>query len=81
MNDGRKYWLDNPRNVTRICWVLYVLCALLFAGDAFYHKHAEFSAEHIFGFYALFGFAAYVGLIFTAKGLRKLIMRKEDYYD
>jgi len=33
MNDDRKYWLDNPRNVTRICWALYVVCALLFLAD------------------------------------------------
>jgi hypothetical protein len=81
MNGERKYWLDDPRNVRKLFLILCVVCAGVFVGDAFYHKHAAFDAEHIFGFYAIFGFLAYVGLIFAAKGLRKLIMRKEDYYD
>jgi hypothetical protein len=34
-----------------------------------------------FGFYALFGFVAYVALIFLGKGLRALLMRPEDYYE
>ena len=30
---------------------------------------------------AVFGFAAYVGLVNSAKLLRKLVMRPEDYYE
>ena len=81
MKDERKYWLDDPRNIRKVFWALCVVCAVVFVADAFYHKHGEFAAEYVFGFYALFGFCAYVGLIFAAKGLRKLLMRKEDYYD
>ena len=32
-------------------------------------------------FDAAFGFLAYVGLITAAKGIRRLLMRDEDYYD
>ncbi len=77
----RRYWLDDHRNVTRIVWALVGLCVLLFFADAFYHKHALFPIEQRFGFYAVFGFVVYVGLVLTAKALRRLLMRKESYYD
>ena len=77
----RRYWLDDPRNVTRIVWALVAICAALLLADAFYDKHGVFAIEHVFAFYALFGFVAYVGLIFLGKGLRTILMRPEDYYD
>ena len=77
----RRGWLDEPGNVRRIVWALVTVCALLFVADALYHKHPEFAIEELFGFYALFGFAVYVGLVLTAKALRRLLMRPEDYYD
>jgi uncharacterized membrane protein len=77
----RRYWLDDPRNVTRIVWALVTICVLLFFADAFYHKHAAFPIEQRFGFYAVFGFAVYVGLVLTAKALRRLLKRPENYYD
>ncbi len=76
----RRYWLDDPSNVTKIVWALGALCVLLFFADALYHKHTEFAIDDLFGFYALFGFVVYVGLILTAKALRWLLMRPEDYY-
>lgn len=79
--DGRKYWLDDPRNVTRIYWSVFVVCGLLFVADAFYHKHPHFEAESWFGFYGIFGFVACVGLVLAAKVLRLILKRPEDYYD
>ena len=81
MNDRRRYWLDDPRNVTRLCWWLGVICALLFLADAFYDKHPHFEAEGWFGFYAIFGFVACIGLVLAAKGLRRILKRPETYYD
>jgi hypothetical protein len=77
----RRYWLDEPANVTKIVWTLVAICGGLLAADAFYAKHGHFPIEQVFGFYALFGFAAYVGLIFLAKGFRTIVMRPEDHYD
>jgi hypothetical protein len=77
----RRYWLDDPGNVTRIVWMLVAVCAALLLADAFYLKHGHFAIERVFGFYALFGFVMYVGLIFLGKGLRTILMRPEDYYD
>lgn len=75
------YWLDQPRNISLLVWLLVVICIVLFFSDAFYHKHAIFEIEHLFGFYGVFGFTVYVGLVMTAKWLRNLLMRPEDYYE
>ena len=54
---------------------------LLFLADALYHKHPYFEIEKAFGFYGVFGFCACVALIITAKIVRFLVMRAENYYD
>ncbi|WP_328349379.1 hypothetical protein OG800_01675 [Streptomyces sp. NBC_00445] len=78
--DDRR-WLDEPRNVTRIVYGLAALCALALLADFFYTKHPYFSVERWPGFYAVFGFVASVTLVLTAKGLRRLLRRDEDYYE
>lgn len=80
-DSGRKYWLDHPKNVDKVYWSVIVISVLVFFGDAFYHKHPEFGIEKYFGFYAIYGFVACVGLVLAAKVLRVLLMRGEDYYD
>ena len=35
----------------------------------------------LFGFYAFFGFIACVALVLIAKQLRRVLLRREDYYD
>ena len=81
MNDDRDRWLDRPRNITRLVYGLYALCAALLLADLFYEKHSHFAFEHWFGFFAFFGFGAYVFIVLSAKGLRRLIKRPEDYYE
>lgn len=77
----KTWWLDNPRNVDKVVWTLYGVCALLMASDVLIHRHGEFEIEHLFGFYGFFGFLGSVGLVLTAKQLRRILMRREDYYD
>ena len=77
----KRYWLDEPRNVDRIVWGVYGVCALLLLIDFFVPKHGPFAIEHVFGFYGIYGFVACVGLVLAAKGLRVILMRPEDYYD
>jgi len=79
------HWLDQPRNVNRIVKGLYLLCGLVLAVDLLdawlgfkQQIHPEFART--FGFYGVFGFVCYVGIVLGAKQLRKLLMRKEDYY-
>jgi hypothetical protein len=77
----RRYWLDDPQNVTKIVWTLVGVCVVLLLATFLYESHGAFAIERLFGFYALFGFVAYVALIFMAKRLRAVLMRPEDYYD
>jgi hypothetical protein len=49
--------------------------------DFFYHKHGHFAFEETFGFFPAFGFLAFVALSLCAKLLRKVVKRREDYYD
>lgn len=72
---------DNPKNVKRLRTGFFLCLILVFVSQSFVEMHGEFDVEHFYGFYAVFGFVAYVFLIFAAKILRKIIMRKENYYD
>lgn len=77
----KRYWLDDMRNVDRLVYGLYVLCGLLVVIDIFVPKHGPFAIEHIFGFYAWYGFISCVALVLVAKQLRRFVMRPEDYYE
>jgi hypothetical protein len=91
----KRHIFDNPKNVRRVRYALYIVCALSLAAEIFIHRHVALSlAAEIFihrhvdhpwealpGFYSLYGFAACVILVLVAKELRKLLMRGEDYYD
>jgi len=72
---------DNPKNVRRLRTGFFVALALVLVAESFVEMHGVFAVEHFYGFYAVYGFISYVLLIFVAKALRKIIMRKEDYYD
>ncbi len=79
--EEKRYWLDDHRNVDKIAYTLYAVCVLLLVIDPLIHKHGPFAIEHWFGFYGFYGFVGSVGLVLTAKELRKILMRPEDYYD
>lgn len=79
--DEKTYLFDNPRNVSRLLLVFYFMCGLLFIADFVVHRHTAHPWEGIPGFYAFYGFIACVVLVLIAKEMRKVLMRKEDYYD
>lgn len=79
--DEKKTWLDDRRNVDRLVYGFYVVCAVIFAIDVFVPKHGPFAIEHWFGFYGWYGFVSCVALVLMAKVLRRMVMRSEDYYD
>jgi hypothetical protein len=88
MSPEDQNWLDNPRNVNKVVYALYAICALLVGADLFLHKHIHFeyenhfyNFENWFGFFGCFGFVACVGLVLAAKLLRVVVIREEDYYD
>jgi len=73
-------WLDKKKNVDRVVYGLYALCAGLFAADFFYVKHVTFGIENVPGFYAIYGFFMCAALVICAKGLRVFLKKPEDYY-
>jgi len=79
--DDKQHLFDKPRNVNRLLRVFYGACVVLLVLDLVLHRHAERAWEGMTGFYALFGFVAFVALVLVAKVMRKLLMRAEDYYD
>ncbi len=85
-SSDKKYFFDHRHNVKGLIYIFFVLCALLVGIDLFFHRHLSFAdgvlaAEGFFGFYAIYGFVACVLLVVVAKELRKILMRREDYYD
>jgi hypothetical protein len=79
--EQKQHLFDKPRNVSRLLRGFYLICMLLFILDFILHRHAALAWEDYTGFYAIFGFVACVTLVLIAKQMRKIVMRKEDYYD
>ena len=77
----RQRWLDDRRNVDKIVYALYAVCAVLLLIDPLVHKHGPFAIEHWWGFYGIYGFVGCVFLVLAAKVLRLIVMRPEDYYE
>ena len=78
-SDGHIF--DNPRNIKRVLISLYVCCALSVLAEFLVHRHVDHPWEALFGFYSIYGFIACTILVLAATQMRKLIMRKEAYYD
>ena len=76
----KKHLFDNPANVRRLLYALHALCAILLLADFAFDRHAEHPVEALWGFYALYGFVACVTLVLLAKGLRRMVVRREDHY-
>ena len=61
--------------------VLLGIALLLVVLEFIIHRHGEIALEDIPLFPALYGFVAFVFIVYAGRGLRLLIMRREDYYD
>ena len=83
MSDDKQktYLFDNPRNVRRVVFALVAACVILTGLDLVVHRHVSHPWEAMFGFYAVYGFVACVLLVLLAKDMRKVLIRKEYYYD
>lgn len=77
----KDYFFDKPENVKLVLRIFYALCGLLVLIDFVYHRHILHSWENVPAFYAIYGFVACVVLVLLATQMRKVVMRKEDYYD
>ena len=76
-----KSWIEKRENVVLMVRIFLAVSIVLLLLDLVIHRHELFSWETWFGFYGFYGFFACVVLVLAAKVLRKLIMRREDYYD
>ena len=61
--------------------VLLILAFVLLLLEFFVQRHAETDIEDIFFFPALYAFVICVAIVLGGIVLRKLVMRREDYYD
>ena len=81
---GGEDWLDKRKNIDLIFWGLVGTCALLvviqIVMDRYVDSHTEFELQKWPGFYGVFGYVAFLGIVLAGKYLRKLVMREEDYY-
>lgn len=74
-------WLDKTANQNRLFYTLIAICAGLFIADFSMDRHAHFETEAIPGFYAIFGFIAYTAIVGAGWLWRRVVLRRQDYYD
>ena len=80
MDNHKKYFFDNPKNVKLVLYGLYSSCVILFVLDFVIHRHKIHPWEGLLGFYAIYGFVGCVVLVLVAKWMRTFLMRDENYY-
>ena len=76
-------WMDKPDVVKRLFLIFYVICGLLVVAELVLGKETAHPHEWewIPLFYVGSGFASFWFLVIVARGMRKLLIRPEDYYD
>lgn len=77
----KRHIFDDPKNIKRVLYALYAACGVTLLADFVIHRHVAHPWEALYGFYGLYGFIGIVVLVLMAKELRKIVLRKEDYYD
>jgi hypothetical protein len=80
-DDQEPGWFERKENQNKLWYVLLAVAGILAVADFLYEHHPHFEIDKTPGFFALFGFFAFVFIVFAGTALRKLIMRPEDYYD
>ncbi|HJN60147.1 MAG TPA: hypothetical protein QF630_03795 [Alphaproteobacteria bacterium] len=78
---SNKTWIEKRKNLVLMVRIFLAVCILLLLLDLIIHRHELFTWEGWFGFYGFYGFVACVTLVLAARLLRRLVMRREDYYD
>ena len=80
MNEPARF-LDRPANLRRLRRVFYAICAALVGIEVVLHRHTVHAWEGVFAFYAIYGLVACVVLVLAAKQMRRVLMRRESYYE
>lgn len=71
---------ERPAVINTIIAILALVCVGLLVAEFCYVKHPHFGFDGWFGFYPLAGFTAYCSIVLSAKALRPLLRRGENYY-
>ena len=79
--DGHPPSSVGPTATRIILGAFFMVSAGLVIADFFVDRYIEHPWENLKGFYPLWGLFGVGGLILAAKGLRRIVMRSEDYYD
>ena len=74
-------WLEDPKKAQILILIFVIFCVGLFFADFFYDRHPHFSADKVFGFYAIYGFLMFTFIIFASKVLRFFVIRSENFYE
>lgn len=79
-------WMDRPETVKRLLWTFYAICGLLVVAEIFVvgaeNAHPHPLEERMrFLVYPVYGFLSFWFLVVTARSMRKLLIRSEDYYE
>lgn len=77
-------WADTKTFRNGFLAVLIISCigaALAGFVPAWQNPHPHFQAEGFPVFFAFYGFAAFAFIVLAGQHLRKLVGRKEDYYE
>ena len=79
---GEEGWADKKsfRNAFLGLLVIASVAAAL-AGFVFKKEHPHFEVEAFGVFFAVWGFGAFMFIVLAGQHLRKLVGRKEDYYE
>ena len=83
-NSGDKGWADSEKFRKGFLVLLIVVgVGAVIAGSipAFQNPHPHFAVEKFGAFFAVYGFAAFAFIVLVGQHLRKLVGRKEDYYE
>ncbi len=82
--DEKPGWADTKafRNVFLGVLVIAAVASALAGFNAAWHNpHPHFDVEGFPVFFALYGFLAFMFIVLAGQHLRKLVGRKEEYYD
>jgi O-antigen ligase len=80
MNKPEKHDIPTTISATVFGW-LAAVCTALVVIEWLVHRHATYPWEGWPGFYAIFGFVAFAGIVLLGKQLRRVIRRDDDYYN
>lgn len=73
-------WTTGKRVGALMFWGVLALSGGLIFADILVHHHPKFAIEQVFGFYGLYGFAAFAFVVLMGWPLGRMLRRDENFY-